>query len=167
MADASSRRLGFIGAFPLMVLVVLVYNMFVFFWAPLVSVETADPELPATTLQKVEQVLGLGFDLYLISGDSWRLTIGALLLVLSLVLLLIEVIRATDTGSSAIMNHAFSMLLFIVCLVEFIVLQGFGTSVFFLITAMTLFDVVAGFTVGIVAARRDFGGGGIVVGGDR
>jgi hypothetical protein len=41
--------------------------------------------------------------------------------------------------------------------VEFIVLKGFSTSTFFLITAMCLFDVVAGYTISIVAARRDLG----------
>ena len=38
---------------------------------------------------------------------------------------------------------------------EFAVLKGFGTSTFFLITLMCLFDVVAGYTVSIVTARRD------------
>ena len=47
------------------------------------------------------------------------------------------------------------MLTFIGALVEFIVLKGFGTSTFFLITAMCLFDVVAGYTISIIAARRD------------
>ena len=34
-------------------------------------------------------------------------------------------------------------------------LKGFGTSTFFLITAMCLFDVVAGYTISIIAAKRD------------
>jgi hypothetical protein len=44
---------------------------------------------------------------------------------------------------------------FIAALVEFITLKGFGTSAFFLITAMCLFDVVAGYTIAIIAAKRD------------
>ena len=48
-----------------------------------------------------------------------------------------------------------SMLTFIGALVEFITLKGFGTSTFFFITAMCLFDVVAGYTISIIAARRD------------
>ncbi len=47
------------------------------------------------------------------------------------------------------------MLTFCVALVEFIVLKGFSTSAFFLLTAMCLFDVVAGYTISIVSARRD------------
>ena len=42
-----------------------------------------------------------------------------------------------------------------VALVEFIMLKGFGTSTFFLITIMCLFDVVAGYTISLVAAKRD------------
>ncbi len=49
------------------------------------------------------------------------------------------------------------MLLFVACLVEFIILPGFGTSVFLLLTLMCFIDVVAGFTVTISTARRDFG----------
>jgi uncharacterized membrane protein len=37
------------------------------------------------------------------------------------------------------------------------VLTGFGTSVFLMLTLMCFVDVVAGFTVTISAARRDFG----------
>ncbi len=39
------------------------------------------------------------------------------------------------------------MLTFTGALVEFLVLKGFGTSTFFFITVMCLFDVVAGYTI--------------------
>jgi hypothetical protein len=69
----------------------------------------------------------------------------------------VEVIKATRSTSRAIMNHALSMLTFIGALAEFLVLKGFGTSTFFFITAMCLFDVVAGYTISIITARRDLG----------
>lgn len=47
------------------------------------------------------------------------------------------------------------MVLFIVCLVEFLLLPAFATSTFFLLALMVLLDVLAGFIVTIVAARRD------------
>jgi hypothetical protein len=47
------------------------------------------------------------------------------------------------------------MILFVVCLVEFLLLKGFSTSVFFLITTMVLLDVLAGFIVTIASSRRD------------
>jgi hypothetical protein len=45
--------------------------------------------------------------------------------------------------------------LFILCLVEFLLFPAFATSTFFLVTLMVLLDVLAGFIVTIVAARRD------------
>ena len=50
----------------------------------------------------------------------------------------------------------FQWWLFIICLVEFLMFEGFATSVFFLIMLMTLMDVMAGFMVTIASARRDF-----------
>jgi hypothetical protein len=86
---------------------------------------------------------------------SWSLTPGDLLLSLALVLLFIELLKSTSTGRSAIANHALSLVIFIVCMIEFLLFAPFATSVFFLITVMTLLDVLAGFIVTIVTARRD------------
>ena len=70
-------------------------------------------------------------------------------------MLFVELIKATHTGTSAIINHGLSLILFIVCLVEFLLAPAFATSVFFLLTLMVLLDVLAGFIVTIIAARRD------------
>ena len=89
------------------------------------------------------------------SGDIWKITLGDGLLALALLLLFVETIKAAHTSHREILNHALSLLTFIGALVEFITLKGFGTSVFFLITGMCLFDVVAGYTISIIAAKRD------------
>jgi len=47
----------------------------------------------------------------------------------------------------------------IVSLIEFLLFKSFATSVFFFLMMMTLLDVLAGFMVTIVSARRDFGVG--------
>jgi hypothetical protein len=65
-------------------------------------------------------------------------------------------VKATRTGRGEILNHAFSTLTFVAALVEFLLLKGFATTAFFLLAAMCLFDVVAGYTISIVSARRDF-----------
>jgi hypothetical protein len=62
-------------------------------------------------------------------------------------------------------DHALSMALFIICLLEFIIIARFGNSTFFIITLICLLDVVAGFTVTISTARRDFGIGTHAAGG--
>lgn len=89
------------------------------------------------------------------SGGIWVVQLGDLLVFASLVILFIELLKSTTSRNVAIVNHLLSMLLFLVCLIEFLLLQGFATSVFFLITTMVLLDVLAGFIVTIVASRRD------------
>jgi hypothetical protein len=100
----------------------------------------------------------VSFDL--ISGANWALTVGDLVTIVTLVLLFIELIKATRTGGSSIVDHALSMILFMICLIEFLVVRQAGTSEFFFILVVTLIDVVAGFSITIRGARRDFGVGG-------
>ncbi|MGA1342153.1 MAG: hypothetical protein ACO33A_03750, partial [Hyphomonas sp.] len=59
--------------------------------------------------------------------------------------------------TATIINHGISLLLFIICLVQFLLMPNFATSTFFILMAMTLLDVLAGVIVTIVSARRDFG----------
>ena len=101
----------------------------------------------------------VSFDL--ISGSTWTLTVGDLVTIVTLVLLFVELIKATRTGGSSIVDHAFSMVLFMICLIEFLVVRQAATSEFFFILVVTLIDVVAGFSITIRAARRDFGLGGV------
>jgi hypothetical protein len=72
------------------------------------------------------------------------------------VILFIELLKSTTSQRVVIINHSLSMLLFIVCLVEFLLSRAFSTSAFFLLTAMVLLDVLAGFIVTIVASRKTF-----------
>jgi len=108
-----------------------------------------------TTSHDPAAVLAQSFPVKVFSGDLWKISLGDCLLALSLLLLFIETVKAARTSHREILNHALSVLTFVAALVEFIVLKGFGTSTFFLITAMCLFDVVAGYTISIVAAKRD------------
>ena len=73
---------------------------------------------------------------------------------------ILDVADNSGARKIAIINHSLSMILFIVCLVEFLLFRGFATSVFFLITVMVLLDVLAGFIVTIISARRDIDLGG-------
>ena len=58
------------------------------------------------------------------------------------------------------LDHTFSMLVFVGFLIEFLMVADCGTSTFFVLMLMSLLDVISGFTVSIVAARRDFAIGG-------
>ncbi len=129
-------------AFPMILIAVILYNLVAFGGGMAAG-------------GNVQAVLDNSFTIAMFSGDLWKVTVGDLLLLATLALLFVEIVKAARNSSREILNHAFSMLTFVVALVEFIVLKGFSTSTFFLITAMCLFDVVAGYTISIVAARRD------------
>ena len=93
--------------------------------------------------------------LTMVSGASWSLTLGDLLIVLALILLFFEVLKSTMTGHLSVIDHMLSTFVFIVYLVEFLVVPAATTSLFFICMAMSLIDLIAGFTVSIRAAGRD------------
>ena len=95
------------------------------------------------------------FVLPMASGGAWAVTLGDLIIFVSLGILFIELLKSTTSRRVVIVNHSLSMILFIVCLVEFLLFRAFATSAFFLLTSMVLLDVLAGFIVTIVASRRD------------
>ncbi|MEO0673171.1 MAG: hypothetical protein AAFZ05_14220, partial [Pseudomonadota bacterium] len=64
-------------------------------------------------------------------------------------------------STTAMVDHGLSMLVFIICLIEFLMVIEAQTSVFFFITVASIIDVIAGYTIGIRVARRDIGFGGM------
>ena len=100
------------------------------------------------------------FELNMVSGAVWRLDLGGLMLVVALLLLFIELIKATRTDASSLWDHALSTIIFIVFLIEFLLIPQAANTVFFLITLISLIDVIAGYSITIRAARRDFAVGG-------
>lgn len=140
--------------FPLLVIPVAIYNFMAFFAGG------ADPEVATAVGANVAPLAGQlnsgALTLSMISGVQWQLTNGDLLILIALALLFIEILKSTSTGTATIINHAVSMILFIVCLMQFLLMQNFATSTFFILTIMTLLDVLAGVVVTIVSARRDF-----------
>jgi hypothetical protein len=100
------------------------------------------------------------FELPMLSGGTWRFEVGDLIILLTLFLLFAELIKSTYTSSSSLIDHGLSMVVFIACIVEFLLAPLAATSTFFLIMVATAIDVVAGFTIGIRVARRDLAIGG-------
>lgn len=90
------------------------------------------------------------------SGGKLDISIGDCVILSGLLLLYFEIFKATRTGASTIIDHALSLLVFVVVLVEFLIVPRFAHSAFLALLLMTLIDVVAGFTVTISGARRDF-----------
>ncbi|MBR9835184.1 MAG: hypothetical protein GYB42_08345 [Alphaproteobacteria bacterium] len=148
-----------LSAFPLFIIPVGIYSM--------IALVTGGPVPAPEGVEATAQVSpmmgilsGTFFSIPMIAGDVvWVMTKGDALLLLSITVLFMEILKSTSTGTSTIMNHAFSMILFIICLMLFLLHPNFATSVFFIVTIMALLDVLAGVVVTIVSARRDFGVG--------
>ena len=93
--------------------------------------------------------------LSMISGAIWSMSLGDLFIVIALVVLFFEILKATRNGSGSLINHMLSMLVFIAFLVEFLLVQDAATQVFFILMTIALIDVIGGFAVSIRTAGRD------------
>lgn len=124
-------------AIPLLLIVVVIWNILVF--------------MTGTPLNAQALSLGLPSDAVL------TVTTGEALVGLGLILLYFEILKSTRTTGASIADHALSMALFVVVLLELILVPAMGTGSFALVVLLTLVDVIAGFTVTISTARRDIG----------
>lgn len=139
--------------FPLLAIPVIIYNI-IALGVPVGAVVTsAAGNSVAPLLAQLNDAL---IPISMPGGVTWELTGGDLLIVMSIALLFLEILKSTGTGTATIMNHAVSLMLFIVCFVQFLLMSNFATSTFFIIMIMTLLDMAAGVVVTIVSARRDF-----------
>jgi hypothetical protein len=96
----------------------------------------------------------------MISGAQWTMNLGDLMIVLGLLLLFFEILKATRVGPNTILDHVFSTFVFVAYLVEFLLVRAAAHSVFFILMTITFVDVVAGFSVSIRSATRDVSVGG-------
>ncbi len=84
------------------------------------------------------------------------LTVSDAFIMASLFFLYIETFKATRTSVISIIDHAFSLLAFVIFLIEFLVIPRLGNPTFLIMMLASLMDVVMGFTVTISTAKRDF-----------
>ena len=97
------------------------------------------------------------FEVDMFSGQHWIVSAGDAFLLMALLVLFVEIVKAVNTEATEILNHGLSMLVAVVCTVLFVTTSIFTNSTFFIFTSMAYFDVAAGFIITIVAARRDIG----------
>jgi hypothetical protein len=88
------------------------------------------------------------------SGDLWSISTGDVFVVTALVLLFVELVSA-GARTVSLINHALSLIVLLVCVVEFLLVQGCGTPEFLFITLIVAVDVVAGYSISVRLARRD------------
>ena len=101
------------------------------------------------------------FRFQMISGTVFSLTRGGMIITIALALLFIEILKATRTAQSTIVDHLFSTLIFIVYLIQFIIDPAAATTTYFICLVIALLDVIAGYSISIRVASRDvtLGGG--------
>ena len=95
------------------------------------------------------------FTIGLISGAAWTMTLSDVMIFAAIVFLFLEGVRAARPGSATIFNHIAATGVLVVYIVEFIVVGAAANSMFFILTTIALFDVVAGFTISIRTSTRD------------
>ena len=96
------------------------------------------------------------FTLPLPSGARMDMKVGELFILIAAVLSFIELINSTSASATAILNHGLSLGVFLICLLLFLLVPSAGTGTFLLMTLLTLIDTVAGYSISIMRARRDF-----------
>jgi hypothetical protein len=95
------------------------------------------------------------FHVHMVSGADWSLSVGELLITLSLLLLFGEVMKSTRVGMRTVVDHALSLIVFLGMLVEFLLVKEAATGTFFLLLAISFVDVLGGFAVTLRSAQRD------------
>ncbi|MBL4600063.1 MAG: hypothetical protein JKY82_05370 [Rhizobiaceae bacterium] len=97
----------------------------------------------------------------MVSGAIWSMSLGDVMITLSLLLLFFEILKATRIGADSIIDHLLSTFVLIAFLVEFLLVENAAHPVFFILMVITFVDVIAGFSVSIRSATRDvtLGGG--------
>jgi hypothetical protein len=141
---------------PLLIIPFVLYNIVVLFSGG----TAADGSALAASAAADGALRKVLFTLPMVGGAKWHFSMGDLLILVTMFVLFFELIKSTYTSSSSLLDHGLSMLVFIACLVEFLLVHQAATSVFFFIMIATLIDVVAGFMIGIRTARRDLNIGG-------
>jgi len=117
--------------------------------------------IPLAIYNIVAFLFGLGFgdtlfSVSMMSGATLEVSTGDLLIIFSILLLFIEILKATRFGVKSIVDHLLSFVVFVVALGEFLMVQQAATSTFLLFLVICAIDVVGGFSISIRAASRDY-----------
>jgi hypothetical protein len=131
--------MSFIG-FPLLVIPFAIYNVLAF--PSLFPNVTLAGEVP-------------GIQIHLPSGVEWKFYTGDLLVTFAILLLYVEMLKATRLGRRNVFDHTLSIILFAIFVAEFVAIKQAATSTFFLLMVISFVDVVGGFAVSVRVARRD------------
>ena len=111
--------------FPLLLIPLAIYNIIVWLMPDL---SFADPLAKLT----------------LLSGAVWAITLGDILIALSVVLLWLEVMKGARPGAKYLTDHLLSLVVFAAAAAEFVLWPKFGNSLYFLLTLLALVEFLSG-----------------------
>ncbi|MEJ0022439.1 MAG: hypothetical protein WDN76_02700 [Alphaproteobacteria bacterium] len=94
------------------------------------------------------------FSIDMAGGGKWVLTHGHLYIIFAILCLFIEIIKSVRPTTQAMIDLSLSVGLFVILLIVFILVPGFGTTEFFLIMLMSILDFMAGAIVMVSSAKR-------------
>ena len=95
------------------------------------------------------------FSLRMLSGGTFMMSLADALVLVALLLLFVEVLKATRTSNASLLDHLLSTVVFVAFLVEFLLVERASSSLFFILMAIAFVDVLAGFAVSLRASSRD------------
>jgi hypothetical protein len=98
---------------------------------------------------------GVLTSVHMVSGATWSMSAGDMLLTLAILLLFGEMMKSTRIGVRTVVDHSLSLLLFLGMLVEFLLVPQAATATFFLLLVTSFVDVLGGFAVTLRSAQRD------------
>lgn len=116
----------FLVGFPLLIVPLAIYNIMTFI-------------IPVSWTEKIATIP-------MISGAEWPMTLGDVLLALALLLLFIEIVKASRTRRSMV-DHLLSLLVFVGTAAELALVPQAATSPFALFALICLIDAIAGFSI--------------------
>jgi hypothetical protein len=111
--------------FPLLLIPLAIYNIIVFL-------------MPGVSI--VEPI----FQLTLMSGAEWPVSLSDMLLGTGLLLLLFEIIKGAKPGAKFLTDHLLSLIVFGAAAAEFLLWPRFATSTYFLLALLALVDFLSG-----------------------
>jgi hypothetical protein len=127
-----------LGSMPLLAISILLY-------VPIALISGGAPE---------ERLASDFFSLRMISGETWRVSIGGAFVGLSLLFFFGDVLRSAGPSRRSVANNMIEALIFIPCLVLFLLVRGFATTEFFLLGLMILLTFLADSAILVLTSRR-------------
>ena len=125
---------------PLLSIPIILYNIFAFF-----IFADYDAGFESAAL----------FTVPMVSGARFTFTVSAAIILMALVLLAAELIKATRITAGTVGDHVIATVIFVICLLEFLLVRQCATSTFLILMAIVLLDLIGGFAVSLRSATRD------------